>query len=110
MNHIGTGTIHALLRRDTDPEWGHRAMEDTASQDMQTLAAARRHRADVLQQISTSHELIRESRALIRQVDKLLARSLLNLPLPPPLLRSTWARLTGHTSPDTFIHAQLAKR
>ena len=87
MNHISTGTIHgAFASRFDDPEWGHRAMEDTASLDMQALAAARRHRADVLQQISTSHELIRESQALIRQVDKLLARSLLNLPpAAPPL-------------------------
>ena len=47
--------------------------------DQDALAAARRVRADLLEQVSLTKETIRQSRDLLRQADDLLARS----PLKP---------------------------
>jgi len=47
--------------------------------DQEALAAARRARADLLEQVSLAKETIRQSKELLRQVDNLLARS----PLKP---------------------------
>ena len=47
--------------------------------DQEALAAARRVRADLLEQVSIAKQSIRQSKELLRQVDNLLARS----PLKP---------------------------
>jgi hypothetical protein len=58
-----------------------RAMKDNAwgELDQDVIAAARRTRADLLEQVSLTKETIRQSRDLLRQADDLLARS----PLKP---------------------------